>query len=169
MLGEDGLGPGRASGGFSVEGCGLGGQWSPFGGSGHCEPPHGHCGHERGCSGEGKQEFCWWMWSVHSQTSLICSPINRVVADTTHVAAQSRCSQYCSASSPLKAENLSCYTRTESLLGVSQISPFCPSYSPSIFPFKSSFAASSDVTQSRFFEMLCLSLSPYSHTWGISS
>lgn len=94
----------------------------------------------------------------------LCSPINRVVTDTAHVAVQSRCSQHCSATSPLKASNPSCYTRTESLLGVSQISPSCPSYSPSIFPFKLSFAASSDVTQSRFFEMLWFSLSIFTHT-----
>lgn len=99
----------------------MGGQWSPFGGSGHSEPPRCHCGHERGWCGEGKEEFCWWMWGVHSPASLHALLLI-VVADTT----QPCCSQYCSASSPLKASNLSCYTRAESLLGVSQISPPVP-------------------------------------------
>lgn len=47
----------------------------------------------------GKQEFCWWLC-----TNLpLCSAVNRAVADTAHVAAQSCCSQTCSATSPLKA------------------------------------------------------------------
>lgn len=96
-------------GGFSVEGSGLGWQWSLFGGSGHSEPPQGHWGHERGCSGEGKQEFYWWVWSVHSQTSLICSPINRVVADTTHGCAVTLLSVLLSQFSPKGLKSIMLY------------------------------------------------------------
>lgn len=98
-------------------------------------PPPGACGNEKKLIRKRKQELHWEMYPVYSQTSLIFSPINRVVADTTHVAAWSRCAvTLLIASSPPEGFKSIRLHKNWKFLVASQISPSCPSHPPSVFP-----------------------------------
>lgn len=102
MLGGDELGPGSALGGSQGKGLVWGGSGALLGALGILSPHIVTVAMRGDAVGRESRSFVGGCGVCTVQPPL-CSPINRVVADTTHVAAQSRCSQYCSASSPLKA------------------------------------------------------------------